>query len=103
MLNWLKQIFGGTDYSEMIQNGATILDVRSSQEYKSGHVKGSINIPLQSIDNQMDKIKKLPTPVIACCASGMRSGTAVTLLKRQGVEAHNGGSWTSVNLQMNNS
>jgi rhodanese-related sulfurtransferase len=97
MINLFKQLLGGEDHSEIIQNGATILDVRTEQEYQSGHVKGSVNIPLQVLGQKMNKINKLQQPIVTCCASGMRSGIAATMLKRQGIEAYNGGSWTSVN------
>ena len=92
-----SKLFRGTsvDYSALIKNGATIIDVRTPAEYKNGHIKGSINIPLQVLDKNMSKINK-NKPVITCCASGMRSGSAKSLLKSKGFEAYNGGSWASL-------
>ena len=93
----LSNLFGkGPDFSEMIANGAAIVDVRSPQEYQSGHIKGSVNIPVQQIGSRMGKIRKMSQPVILCCASGMRSGRATSILKGEGIEAYNGGSWTSL-------
>lgn len=80
----------------MLSQGAVVIDVRSPQEYKGGHVKGSKNIPLPNIPNKADQIKKLNKPVIFCCASGMRSGQATSQMKRQGLDCMNGGSWQSV-------
>jgi phage shock protein E len=36
----------------------TIIDVRSPQEYKSGHAEKSVNIPLQEISKRLEEIKK---------------------------------------------
>jgi phage shock protein E len=95
----LSTLFGtGNDQTkELLDKGAVIIDVRSPGEFSGGHVKGSKNIPLQSIESQIMKIKKLNKPVVACCASGMRSGQATEILKRAGIEATNGGPWTKVN------
>lgn len=82
---------------EMIDNGAVIIDVRTPAEYKSGHVRGSKNIPLQNITSRVNEIKKMKKPVILCCASGARSGQAKSYLRGQGVECENGGGWTNVN------
>ena len=59
--------------SEFIQKGAVIIDVRSVGEFQSGHIKGSKNIPLNTIGSKINEIKKLNKPVIACCASGRSS------------------------------
>ena len=97
MINAILRLFGkGTDYEKLIQEGAVIVDVRTPGEYSSGHVKNSINIPLDKINGKIDMLKKKNKPVVACCASGMRSGSATAILKRNGIEAYNGGSWTSV-------
>ena len=80
-----------------IERGATIVDVRSSVEFGSGHIKGSHNVPLDRIKHKIDKIKKLNTPIITCCASGIRSASGASILKQHGIEVINGGSWTKVN------
>ena len=96
-----SKLFGGTsvDYSTMIKDGATIVDVRTPAEYKNGHIKGSINMPLQIIDKNMSRLNK-NKPVITCYASVMRSGSAKSLLKLKGFDAYNGGSWTSLKQKM---
>jgi len=91
----LSSIFGGTkvDFKEMVKDGAVILDVRTPSEYNGGHIKGSINIPLQSLDKNLGKLKKNKA-IITCCASGMRSASAKSVLKSKGFEdVHNGGGW----------
>ncbi len=80
----------------------TIIDVRSTEEYKSGHVENSINIPLQEIKDNLNDIKSFAQPIIFCCASGNRSGQATTLLRGKGIECSNGGSWIDVQQKNNN-
>ncbi len=79
-----------------IEKGAVIIDVRSPGEFSGGHIKGSKNIPLNTISSKIAEIKKLNKPVIACCASGMRSAQATSILKSNGIEAMNGGGWSSL-------
>ena len=81
---------------EFNERGAVVVDVRTPGEFKSGHVKGSKNIPLQNISAKTAEIKKWGKPVIFCCASGMRSAQATSLLQREGVDCMNGGSWHKV-------
>lgn len=81
----------------MKTNKGTIVDVRTPGEFMGGNVKGSINIPLQQIQQRLDEIKQMPQPVILCCASGARSEQATRFLKSNGIECENGGSWLSVN------
>ncbi|HUM52492.1 MAG TPA: rhodanese-like domain-containing protein [Chitinophagales bacterium] len=78
-------------------NNKTIIDVRTHAEFLGGHVANSINIPLQEIQQRLDEIKKLPQPIILCCASGNRSGQATAFLKSIGIDCENGGSWLDVN------
>lgn len=76
--------------------GAIVLDVRSKTEYGSGAIPGSENIPLHHLNSKISEIKKWNKPVICCCASGMRSASAASMLHGQGVEAMNGGGWSSL-------
>ena len=97
----VKKIFGGTsvDFKALVKNGAMIIDVRTPAEFKGGHVKGAVNIPLQSLQANFSKIPKNKT-IITCCASGLRSGSAKSLLKAAGYTVHNGGGWTSLNSKL---
>jgi phage shock protein E len=99
MITSLKNLFGfgpQVDYAEMVKGGAQIIDVRTQEEYRDGHIKGSVNIPLHTLQSDISKIKK-GKPIITCCASGMRSATAKNILKSKGFEeVHNGGGWMSL-------
>lgn len=103
MLQILKQLFGlgpKVNYKELLQQGAQIIDVRTKGEYQSGHIRGSVNIPLQQLNTQLSKIKK-DKPVITCCASGMRSASAKSILKSNGfTEVYNGGGWASLQQKL---
>lgn len=83
------------DLKAIKAQGATILDVRTTAEFASGHIRGAINIPLDQLAGRMDKLPK-DKPVIACCLSGGRSGSALPLLKSHGFEAYNGGGWSAL-------
>ncbi|MCC5928587.1 MAG: rhodanese-like domain-containing protein [Cyclobacteriaceae bacterium] len=100
MISALKKLLGigpKADIGQLIKEGAVVLDVRSKNEYKNGHVRGSVNIPLDQLSSNLSKLKK-DKPIITCCASGMRSASAKSILKANGFnEVHNGGSWVSVN------
>src|SRR5690606_10677258 len=87
------------DILELVGKGAVIVDVRTPGEFAGGHVKGSVNIPLDQLTQNLHKLRK-DQPVITCCKSGMRSGSAVEILKDHGYEAHNGGPWTNVDRQL---
>lgn len=99
MLQAIKNLLGlgpKVDYKALVQNGAAIIDVRSKGEYQGGHIKGSVNIPLDVLSSNLNKIKK-DKPVITCCASGMRSASAKAMLKSRGfAEVYNGGGWMSL-------
>lgn len=93
-------LFGGNtnvaSVEQYLENGAVVIDVRTIEEFEEGHVQGSKNIPLNTIGSHLDGIKDLNKPVITCCRSGARSGSAATILKQHGVDAINGGPWGSV-------
>jgi rhodanese-related sulfurtransferase len=104
MLQAIKNLLGlgpKVDFKELLQNGATIIDVRSKGEFQSGHIKGSVNIPLDVLSSNLSKIKK-DKPVITCCASGMRSASAKAMLKSRGfAEVYNGGGWMGLQNKIN--
>lgn len=74
----------------------TIVDVRSPEEYLSGHIDHSINIPLNEIPHKLKDIQSFTPPILLCCASGNRSGQAEAYLKQNGIDCENGGSWKQV-------
>lgn len=64
--------------------GAVLLDVRTPQEYKEGHISGSKNVPLQTIGNLSSTADRQQIPLYVYCHSGARSRQAVSMLQRMG-------------------
>jgi rhodanese-related sulfurtransferase len=100
MINAIKNLFGlgaKTDYAQLVKDGAIILDVRSKGEFSSGHIRGAINIPVDQLGNNLSRLKDKHKPIITCCASGMRSASAKSILLASGyTEVYNGGGWSSL-------
>jgi len=105
MLQIIKNLLGlgpQIDFKELMKNGAIIVDVRTKGEFKNGHLNNAINIPLDSISKEISKYEK-DKIIITCCASGMRSASAKSLLKSKGYSnVHNGGSWLSLKNKLGN-
>lgn len=105
MINTIKKLFGigpKVNFAELVKQGAIILDVRTPGEYAGGHIKGSINISVQSLSNNLGKLKDKNKPIITCCASGMRSASAKSFLISNGYkEVYNGGGWSSLQNKLN--
>ena len=99
MFESIKNLLGfeKTDYARLVKEGAIIVDVRSKGEFAGGHIRGSINISLDKIGSNIPQLKKKNKPIITCCASGMRSASAKSILKSNGLtEVYNGGAWSSL-------
>lgn len=99
-----SSLFGGDKSSEkvaeLLKKGALIVDVRTPDEYQSGHITESVNIPLNTIPNKVNELKRKGKPIITCCRSGARSGMAADQLRKAGIEVENGGPWNSVQAMM---
>lgn len=64
--------------------GGLLLDVRTPQEYREGHLPGSRNLPLASLDRVKEVAGDQETPLFVYCLSGSRSGQAVQILRGMG-------------------
>ncbi len=103
MFSLLKRLLGigpSVDFGQLLAKGAIVVDVRTPEEFRSGHLPGAINIPLDRLPSQMAALRKKNAPIITVCRSGARSGAAVDLLRKNGLEAYNGGPWTSLRAQI---
>jgi phage shock protein E len=100
MIEALKSLLGfgpKIDYSELVKKGAVVLDVRTKGEYAGGHIRGSVNIPVDQLNNTTNRLSDKNKAIITCCASGMRSRAAKNILKSKGyTQVYNGGSWISL-------
>jgi rhodanese-related sulfurtransferase len=98
-------IFGGNsnngNLATLVNDGAFLVDVRTPGEFAEGNVKGSVNIPLDQVQNQLAKFKAKENIVIFC-RSGNRSGQAKSILEQNGfTNVTNGGTWQDVNAVIN--
>lgn len=103
MIEAIKKLMGikTTDYAQLMKEGAMIIDVRTSGEFAAGHIQGSVNIPVDKLSQNLNKLKDKNKPVITCCASGMRSASAKSILQSNGfVNVYNGGAWHSLNMKI---
>ena len=103
MFESIKKLLGivTIDYAQLVKDGAVILDVRTSGEFSTGHIKGSVNIPVNALSKNLAKLKAKNKPIITCCASGMRSASAKGILQSNGFSnVYNGGSWHSLNQKL---
>lgn len=73
------------ELADKLRKSITLLDVRTPQEYRGGHITKAVNVPLDKIDRYQGKEKE----VYVICQSGMRSKQAVKILKQKGYEATN--------------
>lgn len=63
---------------------ALLIDVREDYEYQSGHIPGSLNIPLGRIDTVAEYLRGADAPLFVYCQSGARSRAASSTLHRLG-------------------
>lgn len=104
MFEKIKNILGikTIDFAQLVQDGALVLDVRTTGEFANGHIKGSVNVPLNKLPQYLPKIKDKTKSIIVCCASGSRSSQAMNVLNYNGFNnAYDGGSWFRLNSKIN--
>jgi rhodanese-related sulfurtransferase len=99
VLGRLRRMFGGEPADgrlgskikaeralDLVRGGATLLDVRENNEWKSGHAPGAVHVALGDIDKAPRRLRQ-GRPVVVMCASGMRSRTAAKHLRGLGWDA----------------
>lgn len=98
-MNIFQSLFGGgptVDLKNIINEGAYLVDVRTPMEFAEGHVKGSVNIPLNTVASQLAKFKNKKN-IVVFCRSGSRSSQAKSILEQNGfTNVINGGTWNHV-------
>lgn len=104
MFTFLKRLFRlapAVDYKILLQQGAQIIDVRSKGEFNGGHIPGSLNIPVETLRQNLNQFKNKNQVIITCCASGMRSASAKSILVSNGyTQVYNGGGWSSLKSKL---
>ncbi len=90
---------GSGNIKNALRKGAIIIDVRTATEYDNGHIPDAFHIPVDRIKANAERLKESKLPIVLCCNSGDRSGTALQILKNKGVkEVYNGGNWETLLL-----
>ena len=85
IFGFLKQADINAGVQEFLKaEKAVLLDVRTKEEYESGHIENSENIPLQQIEKVIAKITDKNTPLFVYCQSGARSSRSTSALKQMG-------------------
>lgn len=81
---------------DLIKNGAFLVDVRTPSEFNAGHVNNSVNIPLDTVEYNLEKFKN-KDQIIVFCRSGNRSAQAKMILEHNGFgNVTNAGTWEYV-------
>lgn len=103
MIAAIKKLLGigpEVNFRDLLREGAQIIDVRTKAEFQQGHIKGAVNIPLNNLSNHYARMKK-DAPIITCCASGMRSAQAKSILAANGfTRVYNGGGWMALKRKL---
>jgi rhodanese-related sulfurtransferase len=77
------------DAHRLVEAGARLVDVRTPQEFASGHLPGAVNVPVQELDRRMGELPEKERPIVLYCRSGARSSSAARMLKSAGyTEVH---------------
>ena len=69
---------------KLVNEGATILDVRTQGEFSGGHVPGAVNIPVQELQQRLGTLEPRDRPVIVYCKKGARASRAKGILQKAG-------------------
>lgn len=77
----------GSEARRLVETGARLVDVRTPEEFTTGHVPGAVNIPVQELERRMGELSSKEQPVVVYCHSGNRSGRAARMLKSAGYAA----------------
>lgn len=73
----------GADAHRLVAAGATLVDVRTAEEFADGHLSGAVNIPVSDLQGRLAEIPA-DRPVVVYCASGSRSASAGQILLAAG-------------------
>lgn len=83
-----SQLINPDSYAERFGSGVAhaLIDVRTPEEFNSGHIPGSLNINVETLADRLDEIPR-DVPVVLYCRTGSRSAMAAQILVNAGFEA----------------
>lgn len=68
----------------MVEAGARLVDVRTPEEFATGHIPRAINIPVQDLERRIGELAEKDRPIVVYCRSGARSSSAAKMLTSAG-------------------
>jgi rhodanese-related sulfurtransferase len=75
----------GNELSRLVNlQDARVIDIRNAQEFREGHITGSMNVPYSQVSEKAAELVKLGKPLIVVCALGQVASTAAKTLKLAG-------------------
>lgn len=83
-LNACSKFGDPAELQGLVTAGAKLIDVRTPQEYQSGHIEGALNIPVSEVSARIAEFGAKNEPIVVYCRSGSRSGRARSMLKAAG-------------------
>jgi phage shock protein E len=87
-MKFLEKLLGGRidglQARRLVDEGALLLDVRSTGEFAGGHLPGAVNVPVDDVPERMRHVAGHDRVIVVYCRSGMRSSRAAGLLRRAG-------------------
>lgn len=99
----LAQVDAAAVAERLTDRSVAVIDVRQPAEWRRGHIRGSLNLPLTQLANRLHRLPN-DTTIVTVCASGHRSALAARILQRGGYQAANlkGGmrAWTRAGLPL---
>lgn len=75
----------GPEARRLAGRGAIVLDVRTPEEFATGHIAGALNIPIDDLRERLTELTSKDRPVIVYCQSGSRSIRAAKTLEKAGI------------------
>lgn len=89
ILSGMVKTFHWHDVKELPRDGSVmLLDTRKPDEYERGHIDGFVNIPLDELRKNLDKLQK-NTPIYLTCQVGLRGYIAARILSQNGFDVYN--------------
>jgi len=76
----------GQQAQTLVEDGAFLLDVRTTGEYADGHIDGAVNIPVSDLESRLAELPEKDASIVVYCKSGIRSSRAKKMLEEQGFE-----------------
>ena len=86
--------------ARFLKENPILLDVRTPSEFQNNHLEGALNIPVQSIGNQLEQVDK-ERPIITYCARGGRSTLAAAQLRKLGYRVVDAGGIRNLRRHIN--